>query len=162
LCYKKKKKKKEKKKELQASPWKSTLWSTSSERIRAKDLGYNLDNAAPIPVELVDKSKWMLDFDTVKCLDCGFAFDSVIRRHHCRACGAIFCETCSPEIGLYHGQAVRICADCYYHAKAAKKTADQEAQTRRALVVEALKKRKSEILIEKGHVLIPDDSPDGL
>jgi len=132
-------------KELQATPWRPTLWSSSSERIRYRDLGYELDSAPPLPVQMVDKSKWMLDTDTVKCLDCGFRFDSVIRRHHCRACGAVFCETCSPEVGLSNGVTVRICADCYHHAKSVKRTADQEEQNRRRVVTEALRQRKNEM-----------------
>jgi len=138
--------------ELKAVPWKSTTWTPSSERIHYQDLGYSLENtdsAPPVPVTVVDKSKWMLDTDTVKCMDCGYRFDSVIRRHHCRVCGAIFCDACSPEIGIYYGGHVRVCADCYHHAKATHRTEQQETEARKAVVTEALKWRKSEILGEK-------------
>jgi len=139
------------KRETSPSSRKATMWSPP-ERIRCGDLGYNLEKATRVDVQIVAQLKWMLDTDTRKCLDCGFPFDSVIRRHHCRVCGAIFCSSCVPEVGIYHGVPVRICADCYHHAKETKKHVDQEQQARKALVTEALKKRKSEILGEKSVV----------
>jgi len=146
--------KEKEKRDSQASPMrKTTLWALPSERIHIVDLGYDLGKAARVDVNVIAQVKWMLDMEARKCLDCAFRFDSVIRRHHCRVCGAIFCASCVPEVGIYHGVPVRICADCYHHAKETKRIADQEQQARKALVTEALKKRKDEILGEKSVML---------
>jgi len=132
-------------KELASMPWKSTTWTSSSERIRIKDLGFELDNATPLPVDTIAKSKWMGDLETSRCLDCGFSFDKIVRRHHCRACGAIFCEPCSPEVGIASGTLVRICADCYHHAKNSKVSHELEENARRQVVQQALLQRKNEM-----------------
>lgn len=37
---------------------------------------------------------WMPDSETDVCLKCSIKFSFRIRRHHCRACGLIFCSKC--------------------------------------------------------------------
>ncbi len=32
-----------------------------------------------------------------KCLGCNQPFSVLVRRHHCRSCGRIFCATCAPD-----------------------------------------------------------------
>eukprot|EP00756_Hemistasia_phaeocysticola_P061092 Hpha_TRINITY_DN457_c0_g1::TRINITY_DN457_c0_g1_i1::g.27523::m.27523 len=38
---------------------------------------------------------WMSDEDATECCDCEKPFTVVRRRHHCRACGKLFCNSCS-------------------------------------------------------------------
>eukprot|EP01135_Chromosphaera_perkinsii_P009611 Nk52_evm61s1810 gene=Nk52_evmTU61s1810 len=53
----------------------------------------------------------------VACHSCRTAFGVVNRKHHCRNCGQIFCQTCSsktstiPKYG--YEKSVRVCDECY-------------------------------------------------
>ena len=38
---------------------------------------------------------WVLDSGSKECASCGVRFTFVERRHHCRDCGKVFCNTCS-------------------------------------------------------------------
>mmetsp|Transcript_870 Transcript_870/g.1114 ORF Transcript_870/g.1114 Transcript_870/m.1114 type:complete len:282 (-) Transcript_870:195-1040(-) len=59
---------------------------------------------------------WEPDNWSTTCHDCGNNFTWYIRRHHCRACGRLFCHRCSsqnmalPQLELY--TPVRVCERC--------------------------------------------------
>eukprot|EP00298_Acanthocystis_sp_HF-20_P009449 c18307_g1_i4.p1 GENE.c18307_g1_i4~~c18307_g1_i4.p1 ORF type:complete len:110 (+),score=40.49 c18307_g1_i4:2-331(+) len=61
--------------------------------------------------------QWMSDDEVHKCMDCASEFSTFIRRHHCRKCGGIYCNNCSPNQLpiLEHGKKknVRVCKACY-------------------------------------------------
>ncbi|VDN82386.1 unnamed protein product [Brugia pahangi] len=63
--------------------------------------------------------------DGEECFRCRTAFGIITRKHHCRACGQIFCDKCSskqsflPQYGIE--KQVRVCDGCYEKA-ATKKT----------------------------------------
>ena len=40
-------------------------------------------------------SVWVADAEAKHCADCGLGFGVSRRKHHCRACGHIFCWACS-------------------------------------------------------------------
>jgi hypothetical protein len=42
--------------------------------------------------------KWVDDNSVTKCYKCNKTFSLIYRRHHCRACGRIFCSNCSTNI----------------------------------------------------------------
>ena len=48
-------------------------------------------------LELIPRSEWVRDDDAIECQgeDCDAVFGIFIRRHHCRACGGIYCGDCS-------------------------------------------------------------------
>jgi growth factor-regulated tyrosine kinase substrate len=60
---------------------------------------------------------WKDDTDCSNCFRCRAEFTTLRRRHHCRACGQIFCHTCSskvatiPKYGIE--KEVRVCDVCY-------------------------------------------------
>ncbi|EGD79452.1 hypothetical protein PTSG_10018 [Salpingoeca rosetta] len=60
---------------------------------------------------------WVDDKHARVCKDCGLGFTVFRRRHHCRACGHVFCHTCSnrwmelPQHGFKGKQ--RVCESCY-------------------------------------------------
>ena len=46
--------------------------------------------------------RWLGDDETAVCLGCHAPFDGWNWRHHCRRCGGIFCDACSPYKCLIH------------------------------------------------------------
>ena len=53
---------------------------------------------ANVPVEghgLKFAAVWHLDYETTECACCMNGFTVMNRRHHCRACGAVVCGSCS-------------------------------------------------------------------
>ena len=38
---------------------------------------------------------WACDKEVPFCQSCGFQFNVLIRRHHCRLCGGLFCRYCA-------------------------------------------------------------------
>jgi hypothetical protein len=61
-------------------------------------------------------SVWMDDNMTHTCCDCQKPFNFIRRRHHCRACGRIFCESCVKQTRILPNISetipVRCCQDC--------------------------------------------------
>lgn len=61
---------------------------------------------------------WMPDSNSKDCYDCGKAFHTFRRRHHCRVCGQIFCWQCCTEVisgellGLQSTRMLRCCNYC--------------------------------------------------
>jgi hypothetical protein len=45
-------------------------------------------------------TSWVNDDERVLCNLCSTVFTLFNRRHHCRACGEIYCNACSSESGL--------------------------------------------------------------
>jgi lipid-binding SYLF domain-containing protein len=41
--------------------------------------------------------EWLEDDTAEGCMSCNRTFDLLQRRHHCRGCGGIFCQACSPR-----------------------------------------------------------------
>lgn len=70
-----------------------------------------------------DEIQWQDDAHATKCNRCHQPFGLMRRRHHCRACGYVFCATCSPfQIPLKrHGEPERVCANCYEARKSKTK-----------------------------------------
>ncbi len=64
----------------------------------------------------IDNPHWVPDEAAKACHKCKTTFGIVTRRHHCRVCGRIFCDTCSqvrakaPNYG--YPAPVRMCSEC--------------------------------------------------
>ena len=68
---------------------------------------------------VVDASKpayWQPDVEVHECHHCKTPFSSKVTRHHCRACGGVFCEDCSMKRTPVPSQGwdypVRVCDSC--------------------------------------------------
>jgi len=61
------------------------------------------------------RKNWMRDEEVSACMSCNAAFTLFNRRHHCRACGKIFCGKCSANEILIKGtkKPVRVCQRCF-------------------------------------------------
>jgi hypothetical protein len=64
------------------------------------------------------RPRWIPDESQETCMVCTRDFDFFNRRHHCRNCGHLVCESCSehklflpPEFGIRDPE--RVCATCY-------------------------------------------------
>jgi len=99
---------------------------------RSKKMGKRLrkENGVENVVEFIDKHLlsvgaifpmegrklvWQNDADVAQCNNCATPFSLFTRRHHCRACGQIFCFKCllRVEIPNYSG-AQLLCIGCEY------------------------------------------------
>ncbi|XP_029988672.1 zinc finger FYVE domain-containing protein 9 isoform X2 [Sphaeramia orbicularis] len=82
--------------------------------ILSKDRGSVLGEVAPV---------WIPDAQAQVCMKCGTKFTFTKRRHHCRACGKVFCALCSNlKFRLTHldGKEGRVCVSC--HSTLVKRT----------------------------------------
>ena len=64
------------------------------------------------------KEDWVPDADANACFACGAAFAVLLRKHHCRLCGGVFCASCSAHttarnlVGGFAAKAVQACDAC--------------------------------------------------
>ena len=75
------------------------------------------------PNRQLERQFWMPDSRAKQCYDCGLAFSTFRRRHHCRICGQVFCHACSSHMidakvyksltGSDSSGPVRSCRYCY-------------------------------------------------
>eukprot|EP01097_Dermamoeba_algensis_P011426 TRINITY_DN8860_c0_g1_i1.p1 TRINITY_DN8860_c0_g1~~TRINITY_DN8860_c0_g1_i1.p1 ORF type:complete len:444 (-),score=79.79 TRINITY_DN8860_c0_g1_i1:4-1335(-) len=65
-----------------------------------------------------NKPQWVPDEGSMRCTKCDAPFSLILRRHHCRGCGKIFCNGCSNHYLLLpedfeYSTVQRTCEDCY-------------------------------------------------
>ncbi len=60
----------------------------------------------------------IIDEDIMNCMICGVEFGFFTSSHHCRCCGNVVCETCSPHKTVIHEMKKlgpqRVCVQCYW------------------------------------------------
>ncbi|RLN64011.1 hypothetical protein BBJ29_002395 [Phytophthora kernoviae] len=83
-------------------------------------------NATTLPTTV----RWIPDAEVSVCFGCQLLFDWVRRKHHCRYCGHVFCELCTPQRSLIREDQIltnperkylavnahnpqRVCDDCH-------------------------------------------------
>eukprot|EP00039_Didymoeca_costata_P011310 m.158169 g.158169 ORF g.158169 m.158169 type:complete len:972 (-) comp15128_c0_seq3:55-2970(-) len=67
-----------------------------------------------MPGAVIDKSQWLPSKAIPRCMGCGVKFTLTLRKHHCRFCGQVFCDPCSPvrkAVALKKG-GIRVCNEC--------------------------------------------------
>lgn len=78
-----------------------------NDRVVGDDSDFPLGSKAPI---------WIPDLRTTMCMICTCEFTLTWRRHHCRACGRVVCQTCSSNkcyLEYLKHQLARVCDHCY-------------------------------------------------
>ncbi|XP_039050026.1 vacuolar protein sorting-associated protein 27-like [Hibiscus syriacus] len=63
------------------------------------------------------------EVDASHCQGCSSLFTFINRKHHCRRCGRIFCNSCSQQRMVLHGHgdsSVRVCDPCKKLEEAAR------------------------------------------
>ncbi|KAF7250448.1 Zinc finger FYVE domain-containing protein 16 [Varanus komodoensis] len=82
----------------------------------------SLEGKGGIPVKVVEqavmlgqKPSWVPDSEARNCMNCQAKFTFTKRRHHCRACGKVFCASCcNRKCKLqYLDKEERVCISCY-------------------------------------------------
>ncbi|GAV53320.1 hypothetical protein ZYGR_0AI06040 [Zygosaccharomyces rouxii] len=53
-------------------------------------------------------AQWQPDQNMRNCLNCHASFSFLVRKHHCRCCGGIFCGCCTDKYARYDGSRVRV------------------------------------------------------
>lgn len=77
----------------------------------------NQSGASSSSTQPIGSVLWVPDHCVTRCTGCQIQFWLGLRKHHCRACGQIFCSDCSeywaplPDERLF--QPVRLCASCF-------------------------------------------------
>ncbi|XP_075693984.1 zinc finger FYVE domain-containing protein 16 isoform X2 [Rhinoderma darwinii] len=58
---------------------------------------------------------WIPDSEAPNCMNCSTRFTFTKRRHHCRACGKVFCTVCCSQKSRlqYLDKEARVCVVCY-------------------------------------------------
>ncbi|CAI5743711.1 unnamed protein product [Peronospora destructor] len=62
-------------------------------------------------LDVIQHNSWVNDEDRFSCHICNKRFNMFKRKHHCRACGEVICNSCS----LYHriqSRSMRVCVSC--------------------------------------------------
>ncbi|CAG0897644.1 unnamed protein product [Darwinula stevensoni] len=60
---------------------------------------------------------WIPDAEAPSCMQCDFKFNLIKRRHHCRACGKVLCQTCcgaKAKLKYMENKEGRVCQQCLY------------------------------------------------
>ncbi|XP_078275397.1 FYVE and coiled-coil domain-containing protein 1 isoform X2 [Rhinoraja longicauda] len=85
------------------------------ELIKDKDALWQKSDALEFEQKLRTEARWLGDREVNYCLDCHSQFTWLLRRHHCRLCGRIFCYYCSNNFVLtkHSGKRERCCRACY-------------------------------------------------
>eukprot|EP01065_Artemidia_motanka_P005392 TRINITY_DN12600_c0_g2_i1.p1 TRINITY_DN12600_c0_g2~~TRINITY_DN12600_c0_g2_i1.p1 ORF type:complete len:2608 (+),score=682.15 TRINITY_DN12600_c0_g2_i1:108-7931(+) len=80
------------------------------------------------------RENWVRDDAVMKCTGCGSRFSFSRRRHHCRRCGGVFCDSCSNFQALVptgdggmQGGMKRVCQPCYQILRESQKAAHEAA-----------------------------------
>jgi len=59
---------------------------------------------------------WIPDEVATQCMRCDAEFGYIVRKHHCRSCGAVVCKSCSAYTAIVAGvdkqKEVRVCNVC--------------------------------------------------
>ncbi|GAW82485.1 FYVE and coiled-coil domain-containing protein [Plasmodium gonderi] len=94
------------------------------------------------------KCLWVPDEEVTNCYSCNVFFNVRVRKHHCRACGNVFCSNCSDnkiKISEYsYAEKVRVCDRCFMERSSPQTFLLQEDLGARKQINQDLKKALSE------------------
>ncbi|XP_039083984.1 FYVE and coiled-coil domain-containing protein 1 [Hyaena hyaena] len=85
------------------------------ELLRDKDALWQKSDALEFQQKLSAEERWLGDAEASHCHDCKREFSWMVRRHHCRVCGRIFCYYCCNNYVLtkHGGKKERCCRACF-------------------------------------------------
>lgn len=85
------------------------------ELLRDKDALWQKSDALEFQQKLSAEERWPGDTEANHCLDCKREFSWMVRRHHCRICGRVFCYYCCNNyaVSKHSGKKERCCRACF-------------------------------------------------
>ncbi|XP_058932635.1 FYVE and coiled-coil domain-containing protein 1 [Kogia breviceps] len=85
------------------------------ELLRDKDALWQKSDALEFQQKLSAEERWLGDMEANYCFDCKREFSWMVRRHHCRICGHIFCYYCCNNyaVSKHSGKKERCCQACF-------------------------------------------------
>lgn len=85
------------------------------ELLRDKDALWQKSDALEFQQKLSAEERWLGDTEANHCHDCKREFSWMVRRHHCRICGRVFCYYCCNNYVLikHSGKKERCCRACF-------------------------------------------------
>ncbi|XP_059965043.1 FYVE and coiled-coil domain-containing protein 1 [Mesoplodon densirostris] len=85
------------------------------ELLRDKDALWQKSDALEFQQKLSAEERWLGETEANYCSDCKREFSWMVRRHHCRICGHIFCYYCCNNyaVSKHSGKKERCCQACF-------------------------------------------------
>ncbi|NXP37996.1 FYCO1 protein, partial [Leiothrix lutea] len=101
------------------------------ELIRDKDALWQKSDALEFQQKLSAEQRWQGDTEVNHCLDCQREFSWMLRRHHCRMCGRIFCYYCCNNYMVTKpgGKKERCCRACFNKPRVIVDSADDSGSS---------------------------------
>ncbi|XP_064025664.1 FYVE and coiled-coil domain-containing protein 1 isoform X2 [Pogoniulus pusillus] len=101
------------------------------ELIRDKDALWQKSDALEFQQKLSAEQRWQGDTEVNHCLDCQKEFSWMVRRHHCRMCGRIFCYYCCNNYMVTKpgGKKERCCRACFSKPRVLVDSADDSGSS---------------------------------
>ncbi|XP_069716158.1 FYVE and coiled-coil domain-containing protein 1 isoform X3 [Phaenicophaeus curvirostris] len=101
------------------------------ELIRDKDALWQKSDALEFQQKLSAEQKWQGDTEVNHCLDCQKEFSWMVRRHHCRMCGRVFCYYCCNNYMVTKpgGKKERCCRACFNKPRVIVDSADDSGSS---------------------------------
>ncbi|XP_030301626.1 FYVE and coiled-coil domain-containing protein 1 isoform X2 [Calypte anna] len=101
------------------------------ELIRDKDALWQKSDALEFQQKLSAEQRWQGDTEVNHCLDCQREFSWMVRRHHCRMCGRIFCYYCCNNYMVTKpgGKKERCCRACFTKPRVIVDSADDSGSS---------------------------------
>ncbi|XP_030059135.1 FYVE and coiled-coil domain-containing protein 1 [Microcaecilia unicolor] len=98
------------------------------ELIRDKDALWQKSDALEFEQKVRAEERWLGDLEVNHCLDCQKPFSWMVRKHHCRLCGRIFCYYCCNNYVMtkHSSKKERCCQACFNKATS---MVDSETET---------------------------------
>ncbi|XP_067122105.1 FYVE and coiled-coil domain-containing protein 1-like isoform X2 [Centruroides vittatus] len=83
--------------------------------IKEKDMLWKHSDKLAHQQKIQVTDRWMEDGETNTCLGCKVTFSLIVRKHHCRLCGRIFCHNCANNwlLTASSRREARVCGECY-------------------------------------------------
>ncbi|GFU28962.1 FYVE and coiled-coil domain-containing protein 1 [Nephila pilipes] len=83
--------------------------------LKEKDILWKMNDRLRYLHKIQIDDRWVNDHEVTECLGCRSQFSFLLRKHHCRQCGRIFCHSCSNN-WLWtpaSRRQIRVCNECY-------------------------------------------------
>lgn len=107
------------------------------------------------------KPEWVPDHDAPQCSNCAAKFTFTRRRHHCRACGRVFCTGCcnmKSQLKYLDYKEARVCSMCnlaIMQADAFAEMAQRSAQARPAVPIENASQASENMEVDPNQMVPP-------